>query len=584
MGAALLVWWLTLLTLSTPVMKTDKMGRHANIIALFAALVFVSHPLQTEAVTYIIQRAASLATLFYLLSLCLYVKARLVEDSGRNTACWTLFYTGSLVAAVLGMFTKETAITLPLMIALYEFSFLTVGKSFKWKRLIPFFLILLLIPLVMFLTETSAARLRELRDEPGISPVNYCLTQFRVMLTYIRLVFIPAHQNLDYDYPVYKNILAWPVLASLAFLSSAVFLARRLFVKYRLVSFAIFWFFLTLLPESSILPIKDVIYEHRLYLPLVGYSLLLVSGIYYLLGNNVSKVMVLVLMGVIGCNSVLTYQRNNVWKDELALWKDAVEKSPRKARPYNNYGFAYDKRGDFSEAIVNYSKAIELDPAYADAYNNRGLMYYKQGRLDRAILDYDRAIGQGTKLAGAYINRGVLFEKQGNLVRALSDYNTAIDVEPGEAGAFLNRANVYVKQNDLTLALKDYNNALKIYPDFADAYYDRGILYDKQGDLSSAILDLTKVIELNPDHARAYLARGLIFLKQGDTAQAMSEYSKAIVIDPQYAEAFNNRAVGYYTLKDYDQAWRDVRRAEGLGFSVHPGFLSALEQASGRVK
>ena len=134
----------------------------------------------------------------------------------------------------------------------------------------------------MFLTKSVdfIGMRRALDATPGISPWHYLLTQFRVMVTYIRLLFIPIHQNLDYDYPIAKSLLELPILASLIFLGSILTIAVRVFSKYRLISFGIFWFFLTLLPESSIIPIKDVIYEHRLYLPMVGFSIFF-SGVYY---------------------------------------------------------------------------------------------------------------------------------------------------------------------------------------------------------------------------------------------------------------------------------------------------------------
>ena len=158
--------------------------------------------------------------------------------------------------------------------------------------LVPFLLTLLIIPLTMLFTESVISQeiQRIMRQGPaGISPMHYFLTQFRVMVTYIRLVFLPLNQNLDYDYPVFKSIFEFPVLISFIFLATILFFAKRLFSKYRLISFSIFWFFLTLLPESSFLPIKDVIFEHRLYLPLVGYSIFLVSGVYYLFGKNTIK-------------------------------------------------------------------------------------------------------------------------------------------------------------------------------------------------------------------------------------------------------------------------------------------------------
>jgi hypothetical protein len=307
LGCAVLVWWLTLLTLSTPAMKENKIARHDDIIALFAGLIFVSHPIQVEAVTYIWQRTASMAALFYLASLCLYVKSRLLRNSPKGEV---IFYTGSLLMAIMAMFTKENTITLPLMILLYEVSFFEVKKIFNWKRITPFLLTLFIIPATMLLFKND--RFQEIqgviKGPGGISPIHYLLTQFRVMITYIRLVFIPLNQNLDYDYPILKNFFDLQVLISFVSLTAILFWAKQLFAKYRLLSFSIFWFFLTLLPESSILPLKDVIFEHRLYLPMAGASMFLVSGIYYLLGKNDLKTMIKLLVILIASYSILAYQ------------------------------------------------------------------------------------------------------------------------------------------------------------------------------------------------------------------------------------------------------------------------------------
>lgn len=134
--SALLVLRLVLLTMSTPVMKGEKIARHADVIALFAGLIFVSHPIQTGAVTYIVQRAASMATMFYLASLCLYAWSRSIA---QHTALRNSAYIGSLIMAVFAMFTKETAITLPLMILLYEASFFKDRKGFNWGSVTRFY-------------------------------------------------------------------------------------------------------------------------------------------------------------------------------------------------------------------------------------------------------------------------------------------------------------------------------------------------------------------------------------------------------------------------------------------------------------
>lgn len=503
LGSAILVWWFTILTLSTPAMKENKIAQYADFIALFAGLIFVSHPIQTEAVTYIVQRAAAMSTLFYLASLSLYVKSRLMENKESATGVGRFYYICSILLAITAMFTKETAITLPLMIVLYEVIFFEVKKDSKVDRLFPFLLTLFIIPVTMLLTETSAARLQQLRSEPGISSAHYFLTQFRVMLTYIRLLFFPLNQNLDYDYPVFDNFFQWPVLISFLFLMGLFYQGIRLFQKYRLVSFSIFWFFLTLFPESSFLPIKDVIFEHRLYLPMVGYSIFLVSSMYYLFGKNNLKVMCIVLTMVIVCYGVLTYQRNKVWKDDITLWDDAVQKSPHKARPYNYRGVIYSKKKDFVRAISDFTKAIEIDPRLAENYNDRADIYVQQGKFSQAISDYNNAIEIEPALAVLYYNRAILYQKQGEFSQAINDFLKVIALKPKFMPAYGNLGIIYANHGMIIQAIFIFTKAIETDPHYVSAFYNRAMLYYQLKEYDKSWSDVHKTEELggalNPD-------------------------------------------------------------------------------------
>jgi len=460
-----------------------------------------------------VQRAASMATMFYLASLCFYIKSRLpsvvtraassgviaktnsssvfaktnssgviARSEATKQSFKNIYYLLALLSTVAAMYTKEFTITLPLTILLYEFSFLRTSKFLNLKPVIPFLLTILIIPSTMLLTRSVDIHglHRATEELPGISPQHYLLTQFRVMATYIRLLFLPLHQNVDYDYPVTQSLFELPSLISFLFLGAILFFAQRLFSKYRILSFSILWFFLTLLPESSIFPIKDVIFEHRLYLPLAGYSIFLVSGAYYLLGEKNIRAMVVVLTMLIACNSILTYERNKIWKDEFTLWGDAVQRSPHKARVYSHLGTAYCQGGDLKQCLKDYNKSLELDPNDVQTINDRG--------------------------------------------------------------------DAYAKQNDLTRALADFNKVIRSTPRFAQPYYNRG----------------------------------LIFSMQGDYRRSVADYSKAIENSPNYACAYNNRAVAYYQLKEFDNAWDDLHKAENLGYEVNPGFINALKQATGR--
>jgi tetratricopeptide (TPR) repeat protein len=577
LGTAILVWWLTLLTLSTPAMKDDKITRHAGLIALFTGLVFVSHPVQTEAVTYIWQRASSMAALFYLASLCLYVKSRFAapNSASRNDTMQKIYYCGSLLTAVLAMFTKENTVTLPLMILFYEISFFKTKRNLNWPYLFPFLLTLFIIPLTILFTKAQQfqAIQRFVHGPGGISSWQYLLTQFRVIVTYIRLVFLPLNLNLDYDFPISKSIFEWPTLFSFLFLAGILFLAKRLYSKYRLVSFSIFWFFLTLSLESSMFPLRNVIFEHRLYLPLAGYSMFLVSGAYYLRSftqftpecfNRGFRMTIGILTIIVILNSILTYQRNKVWKDEITLWSDAVRKSPYKARPVNDLGFAYYKQSNFAQAIADYNKAITLKPDLADAYVGRGLSYADVGNFVQAIADYNKAIKIEPTFGQAYNNRGIFYLHQGKPDRAISDLTRAIDLYPLDAKAYYNRGLSYAKQGNVRQAIADYKKAIEIDNSYADAYYNLGLIYAHQGSFTEAVNDFNKTIEIDPDYADAYNNRGIVYGIQGNFNQALSSFTQAIKINPDDADAYYNRGNVYYQQNNFIKAKLDYNKAAAL--------------------
>lgn len=461
-GSAILVWWLMSLTFLTPEMKDKKIAESKRVIAFFAGLIFVSHPIQTEAVSYIVQRSTSLAAFLCLVSLCFYIKSRLLESGSALSNSWKSYYAASLITMIMAMFTKEMTIIFPLIILLYDFFFLRAGKAVYWRRLAPFFITMPIIPFTMLAAKSVNFSEMRLISEgpPGISPIHYLLTQLNVMVTYIRLLFIPLNQNVDYDYHIARALTEIPVLASLLFLIFILILALKILPKYRLASFGIFWFFLTLLPESSIIPIADVIFEHRLYLPMVGFSIFLASAVYYIFGRHSLKTLNMVMLIIIIFYSVLTYNRNFFWKDDLALWDDAVHKSPNKGRPYNNRGYAYMERHDLDSAIRDFNKAITLDPdSDAGYYYNLGNAYSVKGYFDKSISNYNKAIQMKPAYAAAYVNRGVTYSAKGELDKAIADYNQAIQIDSMFAMAYVHRSIAYFKKYEYVDSWKDMHQA-----------------------------------------------------------------------------------------------------------------------------
>jgi tetratricopeptide (TPR) repeat protein len=490
-------------------MKDLQIARHARLISFLTGLIFVAHPIQTQAVTYITQRATSMAAFFYLASLIFYVKSRLLQGSNSASGFRKAYFTGALVTGVAAMFTKEMTVTLPLMICLYEFSFFKTDKRrFDGGRLWPFLLIPLVVPLTMFFTKSiNFLEMRRVTEPlPEISSWHYLLTQFRVIVTYIRLTFLPIHQNMDYDYPVAHFFFQPPVLASFLFLAAIIAVAFRLFRNHRLMSFGILWFFLALLPESSILPIKDVIFEHRLYLPMAGFSLFLVSSVYNFFAKTNVKQAVIILLAIMACYSVLTYQRNKVWKDEFTFWDDVIQKSPHKERPYYNRGNAYKAKGDLDRAILDFNKAIEIRPSFAEVHNNLGNIYQIKGDLDRAI----------------------------------RCYNLAVEIKPDFHEAYNNRGGAYQIKGDLDQAFRDFSKAIEIKPNYARAYGNLGNIYQIKGELDQAILAYSRAIEIRPDDAKALSNRAATYFKKQDTLRSREDVHRAQAlgysVDPGFIE------------------------------------------------
>ncbi len=543
----LLVGWLVLLTMATPVMKAQPISKYKGAMALFTALLFVSHPLATESVTYIVQRLSSLATLFYLLSLALYIKGRL--GAGNKSTPIFFFYAGSLLCAVLGMLTKDFVFTLPITFVLYEFSFI---KTDKWKidlndRSIQIPVIVLGIFAVLFFFNINFGifnPIPPLPDQGRHYPVtawDYFLTQFSVILAYIRLLILPVNQNLDYDYPISYSLFEWHTLLSLLSLTGIFVAGLLLFRRYRLISFGIIWFFIALSVQSSIFPINDVIFEHRAYLPSVCFLFVFTSIVFYFFWDRYRWISCAVLILLVLTNSILTYERNKVWASDYTLWADCVKKSPNKPRALSNYGKALTDIGQASTALAYLDKAINLSPNFFAAYCNRGVAYDALGNYNMAIADFDRAIKLNTIYAKAFYNRGIAYNRLGNQRQAIADFGMAI----------------------------------KINPNYTEAYNNRGALDLIRGNNDSAIMDFDRAIGMNPNYVDAYNNRGTVNLMRGNYEMAIGDFNRAIGINPNYVDAYYNRGIAHYRLGRSSQAIADFKIASKLGNKASQGFLKS---------
>ncbi len=524
---------------ASPKKRLDNMSTGANgpfLDAPFmAALVFLLHPVQTQAVTYVSQRFASLATFFYLLSLLLYIVYRTRQGGDEKTRKGTyIFYALSLAAAVAAQKTKEISFTLPFIITLYEFTFLKNAEKpgKRLLRLVPFYLTLIIVPLSLFSPADGNSfgeilRKAQIFDLRSISAHDYLITEFRVIMTYLRLIVAPVNQTVIYDYPVYNSVFAPQVLLSLLAEGVMLISAGLLYLRARknasitglMASFGVFWFFITLSVESSIIPISDVIFEHRVYLPSAG--LAMGFGTAFTALSNMADMAAAttarrrsvryskaVLTAVLAATLMAaTYSRNGVWTDELKLWKDIVEKAPDKKSPnYNihyNLGVAYHHKGEVEAAAKQYAKAIELDPDHDEANSNLAKIYY--GKRDYR--------------------------------KASERYREAIRAAPAKADYHYEYGNVLQKLNDDAGAIIAYGKAVDIRPSFEDAHYNMAYVYQSAGDYVNALSHYTVVTRLNAASADAHLNMGRIYKKLGLVEDARREFKTTLSIKPAFPGA-----------------------------------------------
>ncbi|HEX8948705.1 MAG TPA: tetratricopeptide repeat protein [Dissulfurispiraceae bacterium] len=539
---AILLYFFVLSLFKTPGLRESALQPRSHAIALIVALLFACHPIQTQAVTYIWQRIAALAVVFYLLAHLSYVQWRL---SGRKGSLW---YIGALVSSVLAMITKEIAFTLPITIGLCEVIFFREGLRKRFYPLVPFLATMLIIPVdKVLISDFSGISAIDAgaRVASGMSRATYLFTEFRVIVTYFRLMVCPVNQNLDYDYPLFTSFLAPEVIGSFLFLcalaGTGVLLLRmrgKLDQAVGLISFGILWVFITLSVESGIIPIDDVIYEHRMYLPSVGFLAASVVSVFVLMtkmrnAHGAGKVAFAGFAVLIAFLSVCTYARNKIWGSDLALWADVVQKSPLKARGYNNLGMAYFKVNNISGAIAMLSRAVELKPAYADAWANRGMINARTGNHKAAMDDCTRAIALNPRFRDAYNDRGLANAELGNYKAALDDFTRAVAIDPRYAEAYCNRGGVYLRMRQPGKAAEDIDRALALKPAYPEAHNSRGVVYSQENAPDKAIMEFDKAIALMPGYAAAHSNRGYAFARMNRPDSAIVDFKTACMLGRQ---------------------------------------------------
>jgi tetratricopeptide (TPR) repeat protein len=526
-------------------------------LALAAALVFVAHPIQTQSVTYVVQRMNLLCAFFYLSALCAFVRARL--SASRSRAAW---FALALLSGALALGSKENAATLPLAAWLYDWFFLRDLRRGRRAELA----LLLMVALFagLFVGRGGTALLDH--SARAFTLWERLLTQPRIVLLYVSLIALPlpGRLNLAHDVAFSRGLLDPPTtLASIVAIGLALALAVRIARRRRLASFAILWFFLELAIESTIFPI-ELVFEHRTYLPLVGICLWLPVALGGLASRR-PRLAAAATAAVVVALAGMTFVRNATWGSEIRLWSDAAAKSPGLVRAQTNLGVALSRAGRHEEALSAYERALALEP-------------------DSAELHYDRVFS---------------LRALGREQEAEGELDLVLHLAPDHAGAHQMKGEAALRRGDLGTAITHLRDALASNNRVAAAHHLLGIALLARGEIDDAAPSLQAAARLDPRLApasrRAFAAasssRGLVRLADGDARGALIDLRAALAADPGDPLAANGLA--WILATSSDASLRNppeaVRAAEWAvnARPEDPGLLDTLGAAyaaAGRFK
>ena len=502
-------------------------------LALVTALVWVCHPLQTGAVTYLSQRAESMGAFFFLA--CLYAFIR--STSAARPLGWEVL---SLAALAVGFATKETIVVAPLLVWLYDALFVAPGakralavrqrfyKALAGVSVASF--LLFIVPLLVSGKTTVGFAL----EEHG--PFAYARSQPGVVLHYLRLVFWPYPLVLDYGWPVAETpgeYLPQSVLLLALLGAIPVLLLRRAWI-----GFAAAWFFVCLAPTSSIVPIKDLAFEHRVYLPLAGVLSLLVAGGWWLALRFLPRTRLLPaalsIALVLAC-AATTFLRNRDYRSAEELWGTVVARAPRNPRGHGNLAHELIGAGKLDQAVAALRTALALDPHYHAAFHRLGNVHRLRGEWDLAIEAYVRAIDEAD-LPGYRYGLATAFLGKGAFSEAEACFRKALELEPAKADNHLGLANALGQLERTGEAELEFREALRLDPGLQEAHTNLAVLLLSQGKASEALEHHQKALAIPPNTVQEQFNLGQCLISLGRVDEGLQKLRSVSRLAPGMPE------------------------------------------------
>ncbi len=526
--------------------------------AVAGAAIFGVHTVFTGAVSYIAGRSSVLCATFYFLAILLFLKAIGARLPGARAAY--LFFV--CVAGLLAWYAKQEAIALPIFLAallLFKYQ----ERPWRWIGAIA---VILAVALVWIRQDIAIiySALTDNREqvaagfEPVLSPFPFFQTYVTSIVAYCIPRFVaPTGLSADPDIPTVQHWYSLEFLfavTGIALLFCAMFRFRK---SHPMMVLGLAALMISPMSAYALMPMSDVVQEHRLYIPGLGIAFLAGALLSWISRKN-ARLRWPALIAAVLVLSVMTIQRNAVWASNVSLWSDAEAKAGQKPRPHFNLGQTYQLLGRFDEAIKEYEHAIRLKPDLHAAYANLGSMYLDRNDLGRAEQTLLRVVELAPALDEAFVNLGAVYIRMQQTDKAIQALDRALAIRPGSYTALLNKGDALMQKADFRGALNSYESALSLRPDVPLIHLSVAKARTKVGDSRTAEAEFRTLLD-GPLAADAYRGLGVLQYEAGRQEKAIEYLKQAVSIRPAFAEAHNDLAILYLQQRKPDDAIRHLK-------------------------
>jgi tetratricopeptide (TPR) repeat protein len=558
--------------LGQPTAGSARPAEWAAFVAGAAALLWTVHPLQTESVTYTVQRAESLMGLFYLLTLYAFIRGTEAEGTDGNAGgrAATVWFGLAWLACLGGMATKEVMVSAPILVLFYDWLFVSGTYREAWRRhgrlhvafastwiLLGYFVI------------ANSGRGDSVGFGLGISWWAYALTQFPAIVHYLCLSVWP--RPLIFDYGAEWLVHPWSAAPDILFVAALAAASLVALCRRSPFGFLGAWFFAILGPTSLAPSNRQTLAEHRMYLALAA---VLVAGVAALASWRPARRFapgLFALAALFFC--VLTFRRNQIYHTPLALWSDTVAKRPENPRAQVNLGGVLLEAGRPADALPYFQRAVQINPNLAQARFGFGNVLVRLGRNREAVAEYEAALRLDPGLLGAHINLGLVFDHARRLPAAIDQFQAALRLAPNSAAAHDDLGDALLASGRTPEAVAEFREAVRLQPDFVQALDHLGtVLVQADQDREAADL-FGRALQLNPDDADAHYNLGIVLVQSGRAADAIDHFEASTRLRPGDPDAEVYLAFSLAQVGRIPEAIAHCRAA----LRINPDFAPARE-------